>query len=624
MFPISSTNTPAYESLAIQPTTQPVAPTPVTDASGVTRSDATLGVTALPQPSTTVDLSPVARFSSSVSQAQQQLNQLQAAVANGAEPLDTAEQQSRLSDVAQNLVDAFNLLPAVDFNQGQPQNGSLLNSLVQSLTQQNGADNATQGSTLAQDLTRLGVTLQAPLLSDAAGGLSLDSEILRAAFNTDRQATASTLQQTVATFGRVTNEFAQQVSAAATSAVGALAFGQQPALTAADIAANLRLDAARVELEQLALTPRPDTGADRLNAQRAEQDQLGQAVENTPLNPIANGAGNANNAAQVGAQTAATLQGNQAVAGQQANQASASQQAAQAPTAAQQANQAPASQQTGQASAAQPAAGQTTAQQQAAAAQDQAATRSASQASDAAAAAAQNAAANLNQANAARAQAASQATIAQNAAAAAANNNGASAGNVAAANAAAASAQAQARAAQAAAASLAADSVAATNAAAQARAAQNAASGQQAINAAAAIAAQQATAAQSTAANLAVANAAAAAAAQAAQSAQAAAATAAAQQSLTVQEAVNQATAAQQTPAAQDAANLAAAAQQTPPGQADPLRANPALAGAIAAYSIRDGGQAPNGRSAQASAAVPPVERVTPVNPAAAIGAGPR
>jgi hypothetical protein len=262
MLPISSTATqPA-------PAISPAAQANAAEAAALVSPDAP------PSTASVVDLSPLAQFLSNVSQARQQLNQLQAAVANGTAPSDPAEQASRLTDVAQHLVTAFNLLPAVDFNQGQPQGASLLNNLVQSLTQQTAAGSATQDGNAAQALARIGVTLQAPLLSDAAGGLSLDSQILRTAFSNDRQATTATLQQTIATFGEEAARFAQQLSAAGTNAAAALAPAPQPALTAEDLAASLRLDAARAQLAQLASTPAPDTGADRLAAQRAAQDQL--------------------------------------------------------------------------------------------------------------------------------------------------------------------------------------------------------------------------------------------------------------------------------------------------------------------------------------------------------------
>lgn len=113
-----------------------------------------------------------------------------------------------MNETTQNVVTAFNLLPAVDFNQAQPQEPSLLNQLVESL------NNPTQQQTAAQNLARIGATLQPPLLSDATGGLSLDNEVLRAAFRSNQQATTDTLQNTLNTFSEVATRFAEQQSAA--------------------------------------------------------------------------------------------------------------------------------------------------------------------------------------------------------------------------------------------------------------------------------------------------------------------------------------------------------------------------------------------------------------------------
>jgi hypothetical protein len=150
--------------------------------------------------SVSVELSPVANFLLAVSQSREQLTGLQAR--------DADLRAGLLNDATQNVVNAFNLLPSVDFNQAQPQGNSLLNNLVQSISEQN----------TAQQLARVGVTLQPPLLSDATGGLSLDNEVLRAAFNTDSQATTSTLQTTLDTFSSLATRFAEQLSAAGTSA----------------------------------------------------------------------------------------------------------------------------------------------------------------------------------------------------------------------------------------------------------------------------------------------------------------------------------------------------------------------------------------------------------------------
>jgi hypothetical protein len=479
-----------------------------------------------------VELSPVANFLLAVSQSREQLTGLQTR--------DADLRAGLLNDATQNVVNAFNLLPSVDFNQAQPQGNSLLNNLVQSISEQN----------TAQQLARVGVTLQPPLLSDATGGLSLDNEVLRAAFNTDSQATTSTLQNTLDTFSDLATRFAEQLSAAGTSAPQALPFANQAPLTLADAVANAQLDLARADLSQLARNPFQETAADRLAAQRAAQEQPPAAQSLAPPSPLVNPLVNplqASTAEVIAAQNAQAPQATQAAADTAAA-------AAGTDTTQTSSNTAQAT-----ADAARAAAAAQTARQQSTA--DLGAATAAGTQAAAQAGLAQNAAASAAALNTANATPAQQATAAQNAAA-----------NVAAANAAAASAAAQAQAAQSAADALAAQNAAATAAVADARAAQAAATTPEAANAAAAVAAQQAGAAQATAASLATAN---------------AAAAAAAQQAAAAQGAATQATQAAQALAAQNTTAQQAAVRANLL-QTDPLRANPALASAIAAYNIND------------------------------------
>ncbi|MYM94953.1 hypothetical protein [Duganella vulcania] len=251
MFPISSVSltTPAD-----------VAPAHTAPAAGAGSA------TDAPPASASVDLSPVASFLLTLSQSREEVTQLRTALANGAQPREVA---ASLNDTAQNMVNAINLLPSVDFNQAQSQTPSLLNSLVQSLLQPALSDHATP----AQRLARIGVTLQAPLLSDATGGLSLDNEVLRAAFHRQPQRTMQALQDTLDHFSDVAKRYAEQLSAAGNREAEAQAARPQPTLTPADVAANTRLDLARAELDQLAHHPTPDTAADRLAAQRATLEQ---------------------------------------------------------------------------------------------------------------------------------------------------------------------------------------------------------------------------------------------------------------------------------------------------------------------------------------------------------------
>ncbi|MYN17894.1 hypothetical protein GTP81_14130 [Rugamonas sp. FT107W] len=245
MFPISSA------SLTTPADVAPAHTDPVADA---------------PPASASIDLSPVANFLLTLSQSREELTQLRTALANGAQPREVA---ASLNDTTQNIVNAINLLPSVDFNQAQSLTPSLLNSLAQSLLQPALSDHATP----AQRLARIGVTLQAPLLSDATGGLSLDNEVLRAAFHRQPQRTMQALQDTLDHFSGVAKRYAEQLSAAGNREAETQAARPQPSLTPADVAANTRLDLARAELDQLAQHPWPETAADRLAAQRATLEQ---------------------------------------------------------------------------------------------------------------------------------------------------------------------------------------------------------------------------------------------------------------------------------------------------------------------------------------------------------------
>jgi len=599
MFPISST-TLSGPNPANFPLVSPTGAVASVNSSTIAPVGSAIDAPA--QTSVQVDLSPVANFLLTVSQSREQIAQLQATAANRADPQEAADRAGRLNDATQNVVNAFNLLPGVEFNQAQPQGPSLLNNLVESLNRQTfGATAARQlnqaqqldqanqpqsaAQSLAQSLSRIGVTLQPPLLSDAAAGLSLDAEILRASFNTDNQSTTNTLQNTLDTFSELATRFAEQLSAAGSGALPALASAQQDALTPEDLVANARLDMARAELDLLRQIPLPDTAADRLAAQRAELEQPLTPRATAPDSPIVNPL-QASTAEVIAAQNAEAREASINALPSQQTQTAQSLQAAD------------------QAERSQAAAAETAEENQAAANAntERSAAQAASdaaQATAAAQAARQQAASGLSAASAASAQAAAQANIAQNAASAAAAANSAdataeqqavaaqnAATNLAAANAAAASALAQAQAAQSAADALAAQSAEASAVAAQARAALAAATTPQAANAAGAIAAQQAAAAQTTASNLAAANAAAA-------------------------DAQQQARAAQ------------VAAVQASTLQTNPLQGNPALAAAIAAYNITDPALlGANARATQSTvSAAPRVSAVTA--PARTRGIGP-
>jgi hypothetical protein len=428
MFPISSTTLTAPQFPVVTPTSETA---PVNSATVSAIGSAT---DALPAASVTVDLSPVASFLLTVSQSQQQLTQLQTAIANGGDPQEAAARAATLNEATQNVVNAFNLLPAVDFDQAQPQGTSLLNNLVQSLTQQTEAGSATGQQSAQQNLAQIGLTLQPPLLSDATGGLSLDNEILRAAFNSDDQGTTSTLQNTLDTFSRLATQFAEQLSAAGSGQLPALGSAQPQALTpaeaAANLAANARLDLARAEIEVLRQVPLPDTGADRLATQRAALEQNNSAQAITTPSPIVNPL-QASTADVIAAQNAEARQAGNAV--QAANdfnntgntnnindindinnpQATATNQVQAQNAAAGETQDADAANEGSDDST-----GNTSTQ----------ATADAARATAQAQAAQQQSSLGLNAATSAGAQAAAQATIAQNAAATAAANNPANAG----------------------------------------------------------------------------------------------------------------------------------------------------------------------------------------------------
>ncbi|WP_432380494.1 hypothetical protein [Duganella sp. P38] len=270
MFPISSLTPSAATEL--QPVNRAAEAAAVNSA---TINAVGSALDAPPAASVQVDLSPVASFLLTVTNAQQQLAQAQGTQAQRADSVNAA---------VQNVVDAFNLLPTVDFDQGQPLEASLLNNLVNSLNQQNNDGANTQ----AQNLARLGLTLQPPLLSDLTGGLSLEPELLRAAFGANDRQTTDTLQNTLNSFRDQATQFAERLAAAGSSQIPGLNPFQQPALTPADLAANARLSLARAEIDNLSQNPLPETAADRLAAQRAELEQPTNAQQPQTPSPIVN------------------------------------------------------------------------------------------------------------------------------------------------------------------------------------------------------------------------------------------------------------------------------------------------------------------------------------------------
>jgi len=199
----------------------PISSTPASNVTPLGPLDADL-VTAVgsstdaPAPAAvTVDLSPVASFLLTVSQTQQHLAELQAALAQGAAPPNS---DTTLNDRTRDVVDAFNLLPSGEFDRA-PQEPSLLDTLVQSL----------QPPAVAQNLAQIGLTLQATLPPDAHNSLSLDDVQLQTAFHTAPEATAATLQATLGNFDAVAENFAARLAFAQQNDP----LGANPALAAA-------------------------------------------------------------------------------------------------------------------------------------------------------------------------------------------------------------------------------------------------------------------------------------------------------------------------------------------------------------------------------------------------------
>lgn len=258
MFPISSlSSSPAAELQAVNRTAE------ATAVNSATINPVGSALDAPPAASVQVDLSPVASFLLSVTNAQDQLAQVQGTQAQRADTVNAA---------VQNVVDSFNLLPTVDFDQGQPAETSLLNNLVNSLNQQ--VNDGVNTNTQAQNLSRLGVTLQPSLLSELSGGLSLEPELLRTAFNANDQQTTQTLQNTLNTFRQQATEFAERLSAAGSSQIAGLNPFQQPALTPADLATNTRLQLTDVQSTQQTSAP---AVAQALTAAQANAEQTNAA-----------------------------------------------------------------------------------------------------------------------------------------------------------------------------------------------------------------------------------------------------------------------------------------------------------------------------------------------------------
>ena len=96
MFPISSTALTAPQIPLVTPVNE------TARVNGATINPVGSALDAPAPASVTIDLSPVASFMMTVSQSQQQLTQLQAAIANGADPEEAASRAATLNETTQN------------------------------------------------------------------------------------------------------------------------------------------------------------------------------------------------------------------------------------------------------------------------------------------------------------------------------------------------------------------------------------------------------------------------------------------------------------------------------------------------------------------------------------------
>ena len=297
---------PIFSSSVSQPQTiTPTAPTNPLD-SVTANSTAVQAIGDAPPPaSVTVELSPIAQFINAVSQSRQQLAQLPDAASTG--------QQNTLLGAVQNVVDAFNLLPAPDYGQTPLEPVNLQSQLVQSLTTATGNTGA---PTTSEALAQIGISLRSPQLSSLGSSLALDNNVLTSAFSGNSQTTTNTLQQTLDSFSQIATQFAEQLSAAASSALPALTNTPPVPLTPADVIANERLNLDQAELSTL---PPPVAQQSAVNAPATQA----AAQPAAPLAQAANGAAQATQPAN----SAATAQTN-AQTSPQIEQASAAAQAA--------------------------------------------------------------------------------------------------------------------------------------------------------------------------------------------------------------------------------------------------------------------------------------------------------
>lgn len=176
-----------------------------------------------PIASTDVAFSPVAQFQSALAQSHQLLDELQTpdigsgAPAAGTGQLSSAEQLNTLTDAAQNLVAAYNLLQAdgttatLSASTVVAPPAPLLDQLQHSVSQPYPAADASQAAGPAT-LADIGITLQAAPAIDTGAGLTLDAQALQTAYAANPQGTVALLNQTTDTFEQLGDQYAEQRS----------------------------------------------------------------------------------------------------------------------------------------------------------------------------------------------------------------------------------------------------------------------------------------------------------------------------------------------------------------------------------------------------------------------------
>src|SRR5471032_2693771 len=201
---------------------QPLAPLAALDVSAVNAVSAPTPESIAPAASTEVELSPVAQFQSALAQSHQLLDELQTpgvtngangAAAAGAQQLSSTDQLHTLTDAAQNLVAAYNLLQTDSASTplAAAAEAPLLNNLLHSVTQPNPAADASQAAGPAT-LADIGITLQPTPAIDHGAGLALDAQALQTAYAANPQGTVALVNQTTDTFEQLGDQYARQLS----------------------------------------------------------------------------------------------------------------------------------------------------------------------------------------------------------------------------------------------------------------------------------------------------------------------------------------------------------------------------------------------------------------------------